>query len=854
MSLLFSLKVVMKPLPEKNITLFFGIAIFLLSGIGIVFYWSIQKLQSDQKWVLHTHQVTQTIDNTFDQLRYVEGGRRGYLITQRVEYLEASRRSQQRMEQALTDLEVLTEDNPTQQQLLRQLQPLVNARIANIQQSVQQFQDDPADTEAQVNLTQSGMQIQSQVQAKITAMQAEENRLLNQRIAATNTSMKVTNFFVVLGYCLSFGLLLGVFALLKRQIQARRSAAEAVLARQRDFITLVENSPDIVARLDRNFRHIYINSAIEVVTGMPPQMFVNKTLRELGFPTETVDAMEPVVRRAFETGQEQVDEFTWLTPKGAKQFQARLVPEKLPNGDVQSVLAFAHDITEKQQAAQATLVNILETITDAFVSLDGNWCYTYVNQRAGELFNRRPEDLIGKNIWTEFPEGVGQPFYQMYYQAIATQQALQLEEYYPPWSRWFENRIYPSPEGISIFFQDITPRKQAEIALRESEQKYASLTATVPVGIFRTDVQGNNLYHNDRWCEITGLTLPESMGEGWIKALHPDDQERISTTWHQAIQTNQPFQSEHRLIRPNGDIVWVYAQASAEKNAEGTLIGYVGTLTDISIRKQAEVELQRAKDDLEFRVQERTVELQKVNQILQSSNQELEQFSYIVSHDLQEPLRAIAGYARLMEEDLSDRPDPSLLESLQFITEGATRMRLLIQDLLAYAQTGKTQQNELIDCKEVVQEAIANLQITLTENHATITYDLLPTLQANKKQLVPLFQNLLCNAIKFRREEPPQIHIGVNSAGLFWVKDNGIGIKPEYLTHIFDVFRRLHTRRKYPGTGIGLAICKKTVERYGGSIWAESEYGSGTTIYFTLPLPSPADESSPSAIAPSSSR
>jgi PAS domain S-box-containing protein len=820
----------MKLLSEKIITSSFGIALLLLGGIGSAFFWSIQKLQSDQRWVLHTHDVIETIDDTFEQMRYVEASRRGFLITRRSEYLALSRQAQIQMEKSFADLQFLTQDNPKQQQRLSQLQPSIAARVAITQQSLQQFQDNPADTATQVDLTQRGMQVQRQVKSIVDEIRTEEESLLNQRIAATDASIGISNFLIVVGSVLSLGLLLGVFFLLKRQLQTRRLAEEAILARQRDFVTLVENSPDIVARIDRQFRHLYINSVIETLTGMPRQTFIGKSLRELGFPPEMVDSMEPGVQLAFETGQDQMDEFTWLTPGGKRHIQARLIPEKSPDGAVQSVLAFARDITTKEQA----LISILETITDAFVSLDNHWCYTYVNQRAGELLNRQPQDLIGKHIWTEFPEGVGQHFYHMYHQAIATQQALQIEEYYPPWQRWFENRVYPSPTGLSIFFQDITPRKQAEIALQQSQQEYASLAATVPVGIFRTDGEGQNLYHNERWCEITGLTKAESSGDGWVKALHPDDQERIFTTWHQAAQTHTPFQSEHRLVRPNGEIVWVYAQAQAEKDAEGNLIGYVGTITDISARKQAEIALQRAKAELEMRVQERTQELQQLNQVLQASNQELEQFSYIVSHDLQEPLRAIAGYASLMQEDLTDRPDPSLQESLQFITEGTDRMRLLIRDLLTYARTGKEEPGDLTDCNLAVQEAISNLHATILQNHATVTYDPLPTLHVNAKQLVSLFQNLMGNAIKFRREDPPQIHISVNAAGVFSVRDNGIGIDAAYLTQIFNVFRRLHTRNQYPGTGIGLAICKKIVERYGGKIWAESQPGSGTTLYFTL--------------------
>lgn len=377
----------------------------------------------------------------------------------------------------------------------------------------------------------------------------------------------------------------------------------------------------------------------------------------------------------------------------------------------------------EQQAAKAKLANILETVSDGFVSLDGNCCYTYINQRAGQIFNRNPQDLIGKNIWEEFPEAVSNSFYNTYYQALEKKQIIEMEEYYSPWNRWFENRFYPFPEGVSIFFQDISARKLAE---------------------------------------------------------------------------------------------------------EG---------------------LQQAKAELEIKVEERTAELQKLNEDLKRSNQELEQFAYVASHDLQEPLRAVGGYSQLLAQEYHDRLDESAQEYLAYIVDGATRMRLLIQDLLAYSRIGtRGQPFVLTDCNTVLHEALDQLRVAIAESNATITHDSLPTLLADKTQLVQLFQNLLGNAIKFRRHESPLIHVGVvkrvdsaqaklltqQSVWLFSVQDNGIGIKPQYLERIFEIFRRLHTRREFSGTGIGLAICKKIVERHAGDIWAESKLGVGTTFYFTL--------------------
>ncbi|NJM90468.1 MAG: GAF domain-containing protein [Hydrococcus sp. RU_2_2] len=237
---------------------------------------------------------------------------------------------------------------------------------------------------------------------------------------------------------------------------------------------------------------------------------------------------------------------------------------------------------------------------------------------------------------------------------------------------------------------------------------------------------------------------------------------------------------------------------------------------------------------------------------LARSNAELQQFAYVASHDLQEPLRMVTSYLQLLEKRYQGKLDSTANEFIAFAVDGANRMRTLINDLLSYSRVStRGQPFESVDAKASLEVAIANLKIAINETGAVVKYDSLPQIMADASQLTQLFQNLIANAIKFRRENvPPQIEIGAarsekenlarspkknSSEWLFWVRDNGIGIEPQYGDRIFVIFQRLHGRGKYPGTGIGLSICKKIVERHGGSIWVESEFGKGSTFHFTIP-------------------
>jgi len=248
----------------------------------------------------------------------------------------------------------------------------------------------------------------------------------------------------------------------------------------------------------------------------------------------------------------------------------------------------------------------------------------------------------------------------------------------------------------------------------------------------------------------------------------------------------------------------------------------LGISEDITERKKAENALARTTEEL------------------CRSNSELEQFAYVVSHDLQEPLRMVSGYTQLLQKRYDDKLDDAAREFIHYAVDGAQRMHALINDLLVYSKVGTHGRPfEKVACEEALQKALLNLKVAIEESNNVITHDPLPVLIADPVQITQLLQNLVGNAIKFRGEKPCRIHLSAEpreDEWLFSIQDNGIGIDPQYHERIFQIFQRLHTREKYPGTGIGLALCKRIVERHGGRIWPETGTDGGTVFYFTIPI------------------
>jgi light-regulated signal transduction histidine kinase (bacteriophytochrome) len=311
--------------------------------------------------------------------------------------------------------------------------------------------------------------------------------------------------------------------------------------------------------------------------------------------------------------------------------------------------------------------------------------------------------------------------------------------------------------------------------------------------------------------------------------VHPDDR-RICLEARQDIgsgKTIKPY--EYRIIRPDGQVRIIYRETVAVRDEHGKPVSYTGTIRDVT-------ELRAAEEAVRLK----TREIEEHAAELQRSNAELEQFAYVASHDLQEPLRMVASYCQLLQRRYKDKLDGDANEFIGFAVEGANRMQRLINDLLGYSRIGRQGGNpENFRAADALKTVLANLQGAISESGAKIEIGALPEIRANRTQVGQLFQNMIGNAIKFRRDgEAPLIRISATPEEKFWhflIEDNGIGIEKEYLERVFLIFQRLHERNKYPGTGIGLAIVKKVIEHHGGRIWIESTPGRGSKFNFTLP-------------------
>ncbi|MBF0484087.1 MAG: DUF4118 domain-containing protein [Candidatus Omnitrophica bacterium] len=343
---------------------------------------------------------------------------------------------------------------------------------------------------------------------------------------------------------------------------------------------------------------------------------------------------------------------------------------------------------------------------------------------------------------------------------------------------------------------------------------------------------------NEATIKATGRTREELIGTEY--ASYFTEPEKAQAGYQQVFAKgfvkDYPLTMRHK----NGKLMDVLYNASLYKDNHGNIAGIFAAARDVTLLNQAEAELRRHRDSLEILVNERTADLESSNRDLARTNENLEQFAYVASHDLQEPLRVMSSYSQLLEKRYKDKLDQDANDFIEFIVDAAKRMQTLITDLLSYSRIGRAElPMKDVDVDSIVNKIIKGMSSSIEQSGGIVSHDQLPVLLAHEISIIQLFQNLISNALKFRGEEAPRIHISVkrNDAGwTFSVADNGLGIEPQYHERIFQIFQRLHSRSEYSGTGIGLSICKKIVENYGGEIWVESQKGKGSIFYFTIPI------------------
>ena len=629
----------------------------------------------------------------------------------------------------------------------------------------------------------------------------------------------------------------------------------------------------------------------------------------------------------------------WVAISAAPVFDA--------DGDLERVITTGEDISELKRRERALeqrraeleteLFEILGRISDAFYALDDEWRFTHVNDQAEELLQHPREALLGEQLWDVFPDAVGDVFWERFRAAMETNNPVSFEYKYDELDIWIEVNAYPSESGLSVYFQDITGRKEREQEL----ERYRTIVEAVDDGIYTVDPDGYFTMVNEAYVEMTGYPREELLGSH-VSLVVDDEVADQAQDWEAELAAGEQGRAmvEAELIRADGGTVPAEATfALFTSEASYERIGVVRDITERKARQRALEESERryrtlvdnfpdgavglfddelrytavggqlldqvglepedrigqyiseaypeeiveeyggyfeavfageansfeaefhglhlynqtlpvtdangeiiagmlVAQDISERIEYRN-QLEETVEELEESNERLEQFAYIASHDLQEPLRMITSYLNLLEDHYGDELDEQAQEFMEYAVDGSERMRTMVQDLLTYSRLDTDAEPfDPTDLESVVTAALDNLTVQIEERRAEIDVGSLPTVEADANQLEQVFRNLVSNAIKYCEADPPRVKIGaepVDGMVRFSVADNGIGMDPAYTDQIFEVFKRLHNDDEYPGTGIGLSLCRKIVERHGGDIWVDSAPGEGSMFYFTIP-------------------
>jgi PAS domain S-box-containing protein len=630
---------------------------------------------------------------------------------------------------------------------------------------------------------------------------------------------------------------------------SRLRILESVVTTANDAVVVTEPEP----LEEPGPRIVYVNEAFTHMTGYTPAEVIGRTPRILQGVGTSPEAKRRI-RTALERREAVRAELLNYRKDGSPFWvEISITPVLDDGGRVVQWTSVQRETTERRKAEETTLrlshetaaraeemrarqriATILESITDAFFAVDREWRFTYVNRRAEVILRRRREELVGTSVWEAFPDAVGTAFDREYHRSMEEQTTVEFEGFYPPLDVWIEARAYPAPDGLSVYLRDITDRKRAEQALRESEERYRLLADMIPQHIWTTDLSGYHGYFSRRWYDFTGATLEETKGEGWLRFVHPDDLERTVARWQHSLRTGEPYSIEYRFRRADGEYRWFLGQAMPQHDETGAITGWFGTLTDISERRRLDEERERRREELE-RVTESRATLMRG-----------------FSHDVKNPLGAAMGHAQLLAEGILGELSGRQRESVERICRSIDTAIRLIHDLLdlARAEAGQIEVESVeTDVGRAAREIAEDFRAQATAVGLALDVRAPDGLRADTDptRLRQILANLLSNAVKYAPQGQVTVDAEFRASGgprpgawvALRVTDTGPGIPEDKREQIFQEFTRLDPEAQQ-GAGVGLAISRRIARLLGGDLTVESEVGRGST--FTLWLPPTATE------------
>lgn len=597
--------------------------------------------------------------------------------------------------------------------------------------------------------------------------------------------------------------------------------------------------------LDRDFNFVRVNEAYARTCGYKPEEMIGKNHFDL-YPHEENEVIFAHVR---ETGKpakynDKPFKFPDQPERGVTYWDWTLTPVKSYDEIIGFIFSL-YETTKRKQAeeelkrSEEIYRGILDNLQDAYFRSNNEGLIIMASQSAANIYGfNSPKEMIHLSTSSMYKnredrasllECLKKKGKIENYEFEASRKDGSLFYAYQNVQFFYDDNGHI--QGTECIVRDITHQKEFEETLEKSEEKYRTLFESTSLGVVYQDKDGSIISANPAAEEILGLTLDQMQGRTstdprW-NAIREDGSD-FPGEEHPAMVALKTGREVKNVIMGIFDPIkkssaWININATPQFKKDDIEPYQVYTIfEDITHKKIHEIELQKTLDELK------------------RSNSELEQFAYVASHDLQEPLRMISSFTQLLERRYKNQLDDDAIDYIHYAVDGAKRMQELINDLLIFSRVkSKAGEFKSVDLDNVINDVLFNLEIAIEKNDAVITKEGLPVIFGDYSQMVQVFQNLIGNAIKYRSKKTPKIQIYSKKEDDYWlfsIKDNGIGIESEYFDHIFQIFKRLHSHDEYEGTGIGLAITKRIIDRHDGEIWVESEPGNGSTFYFTIPL------------------